>query len=135
MIDGSVHEQEFVRSFISNQKRDRVLMFLSNPKRRLEFTQKLAHFDGFEPRYVSRITASVAHTAEELAAVLRSKGSTEMIWAISGNKELDGRAWLLDEALKTVWGSSYGTILSCIPGKLAFFRGEEMKSETLLQRA
>jgi hypothetical protein len=32
-----------------------------------------------------------------------------------------------------IWGGSMGTVLSCIPGKLAFFRGEEKKSELLLQ--
>lgn len=110
-------------------------MLLSNRKRRIEFTQKLAHFDGFEPRYASSLGPSVAHTAEQLATLLRMKGSTEEVWVISEDKKLDGRALPLDEALKTIWGSSYGTILSCIPGKLAFFRGEEMKSETLLQRA
>ena len=37
--------------------------------------------------------------------------------------------------MERVWGSQMGSILSCIPGKLAFFHGEEIKSERLLERS
>jgi len=40
----------------------------------------------------------------------------------------------LEDAMKEISGGDMGTILSCIPGKLAFFRGEEMRSERLLER-
>ena len=38
----------------------------------------------------------------------------------------------LDQAMQRIWGGSEGTILSCVPGKLAFFKDEEMRSERLL---
>jgi hypothetical protein len=38
----------------------------------------------------------------------------------------------LEAAMDEVWGGQWGTILSCIPGKLAFFKDEEMHSERLL---
>src|ERR1700751_1111003 len=133
MIDGMMHERQLVASFIPKPKQERVLMFLSSPKRRIEFTRGLAHFDGFDGRYASPLSASVARTAEEAATLLRSKGADQMVWVISEDQSIDNRALPLREALEAVWGGSMGTILSCVPGKLAFFRSEEMKSETLLE--
>jgi hypothetical protein len=108
-------------------------MFLSSPKRRIEFTQGLAHFDGFDERYASPLPNG-SHTVEQALTLLQRKGAEEMVWVISEDRNMDNRALPLREALKAVWGGSMGTILSCIPGKLAFFRSEEMKSDTLLER-
>lgn len=134
MIDGMMHERHFVTSFIPKAKQERVLMFLSNPKRRTEFTRGLAHFDGFDARYATPLSGSDIHTVAAALALLRRKGADRMVWVISENQSLDNRALPLDEALEAIWGGSMGTILSCVPGKLAFFRSEEMKSDTLLQR-
>jgi hypothetical protein len=38
----------------------------------------------------------------------------------------------LEAAIDEVWGRQCGTILSCIPGKLAFLKDEEMHSERIL---
>jgi hypothetical protein len=47
---------------------------------------------------------------------------------------MDPREFPLEKAVNEIWGGSVGTILSCIPGKVGIFRGEEMKSELLLAR-
>jgi len=39
--------------------------------------------------------------------------------------KLDGQELLLESALESVVGNGIGTILSCIPGKLAYFEGED----------
>ena len=57
-----------------------------------------------------------------------------MVWIISEDSSIDASELPLEEAMNHVWGLQRGAILSCIPGKLAFFRGEEMKSECLLTR-
>ena len=46
-------------------------------------------------------------------------------WVISEDPEIDG--WELDlrEALEHVNGRQIGTILSCVPGKLAYFESED----------
>jgi hypothetical protein len=58
-----------------------------------------------------------------------------MVWVISDDAAIDAREMPIDNAMKHIWGSEIGVILSCVPGKLAFFSGEEMKSERLLVRA
>jgi hypothetical protein len=63
---------------------------------------------------------------------LRQKGAGRTVWVISEYAAIDGREMNLEAAMDEVWGRQCGTILSCIPGKLAFFKDEEMHSERLL---
>jgi len=51
-----------------------------------------------------------------------SDGSTESCHFIGG--EHDGEEVKLLSALKQVVGHGIGTVLSCVPGKLAYFEGE-----------
>lgn len=44
---------------------------------------------------------------------------------ISENPQLDARRVSLDVALEQVIGHGMGTLLSCVPGALAYFEGEE----------
>jgi len=66
--------------------------------------------------------------------LLRKKGAGDTVWAISSDQSIDARELEIREAIGSIWAGDYGTILSCIPGRLCFFRGEEMKSERLLER-
>lgn len=130
----STHEHDFVRAFIQKERQDRCLHLLTNPKRRRRFTDELAHFKWLDDRYSQLIPPSIARTADEMVSLLRAKGCGKSVWIISEDHELDATELQLVEAMKRVWGSSMSTVLSCIPGKLAFFHGEEMKSERLLER-
>jgi hypothetical protein len=130
---GSIHEEEFVRSFIQKERRERCSYLLSNPARRREFTNSLAHFKWLDDRFSASIPGSVAHTASELASLLEKEGAGSTVWVISEDRSLDGRSLPLREAMESIWGTSMGSVLSCVPGKLAFFHGEGMKSERLLR--
>lgn len=46
-------------------------------------------------------------------------------WVISEDPEMDERELDLREALEHVSGRQIGTILSCVPGKLAYFESED----------
>ena len=130
---GSVHEQEFVRSFIQKERRERCSFLLSHPSRRRRFTDELAHFKWLDERFATPVPGSMAHSAEDLVSLLKRNGAGPAVWVISEDRSIDGRALPLQEAMDSIW-CGMGSVLSCIPGKLAFFRGEEMKSELLLQR-
>jgi hypothetical protein len=62
---------------------------------------------------------------ENIYKLLRSKGAGPICWAISEEPEIDARELDLRAALEHVKGRQIGTILSCIPGKLAFFEGQD----------
>jgi hypothetical protein len=51
----------------------------------------------------------------------------------SENLDLDGREMDLDAALKETIGYGMGTIISCIPGRLAYFEDEDVRY--ILQRS
>ncbi len=131
-IDGSTHERETVRAFIQKPRQERLLLLLSNPKRRREFTDELAHFKWLDEQFAHVIPPTTAHTAAEIVALLRKKGAGPKVWVISENRSIDGREMDLDDGVRQIWGGSMGTILSCVPGKLGVFRGEDMKNKRLL---
>jgi hypothetical protein len=131
---GPQHERATIQAFIQKERQERCLFLLSHPTRRRDFTSQLAHFKWFDPCWAAPISPKVAHTSDQIAALLRQKGAGNSVWAISEDPSIDAREFPLENAVKEIWGGSMGTILSCIPAKLAFFRGEEMKSELLLMR-
>jgi hypothetical protein len=53
---------------------------------------------------------------------------------ISSDKELDKRQMDLREALNEVVGRRQGTFISCVPGELAYFEGEEPKERYVCHR-
>jgi hypothetical protein len=128
-----MHEQEFVRSFIQKERRERCSFLLSDPSRRREFTAKLAHFNWLDERFATSVPGSMAHTSVDLVSLLKQSGAGPIVWVISEDRSIDGRALPLQEAMDSIWGRLMGSVLSCVPGKLAFYRGEEMKSELLLK--
>ncbi len=130
---GPLHEQEFVQAFIQRERRERCSFLLSDPSRRREFTAKLAHFNWLDDRFATPVPGSMAHTSEELVLLLKQFGAAPLLWIISEDRSIDGRALDLQEAMDSIWGGSMGSVLSCVPGKLAFYRGEEKKSELLLK--
>jgi hypothetical protein len=132
--ENPIHEVAVVRAFIQKERQERCLFLLGDPKRRRQFTDGLAHLKWLDLRFAHPIPASTAHTAAELAALLRRKGAGKTVWIISEDRSIDGRELPLDAAMGLTWGQCRGTILSCVPGKLAFFRGEEIRSERLLER-
>jgi hypothetical protein len=127
-----LHEQEVVRAFIVKNRRERCAFLLSDPARRKKFRDALAHFKWLDERFSHPIPPKTALTASELVALLRQKGAGRTVWVISEYAPIDGREMSLEAAMEETWGRQCGTILSCVPGKLAFFKDEEMHSERLL---
>jgi hypothetical protein len=126
------HEEGFVRAFIEKSKQDRCISFLASTKHRRKFTIGLAHFKGLDERFAQPIPPRTAHTVKDICQLLRSKGAGPTVWIISELASLDGHELGLEEALSQVRGREIGSVLSCIPGKLAYFEDEE--KQRLLER-
>jgi hypothetical protein len=135
------HEPAVIRAFIQRDKQERFLGFLGNPKHRKKFTDSLSHFRWFDGRFAAsipwkidqnpKLTPRAKHVSgiENICRLLESKGAGLTCWAISEDAEIDGRELDLRTAIEHVCGRQIGTILSFVPGKLAYFEGED---ETLL---
>ena len=56
--------------------------------------------------------------------MLRSRGAGDSCYLVSEDPALDAQRLSLSEALNRIVGKGMGTLLSCVPGKLAYFEGE-----------
>jgi hypothetical protein len=118
------NEQALVAAFVKRRKRDRYREILSNPRLRHKFTSQLAHFADFDPKYRLPIPSNklfVENTVREL----QKRQSPNIVFVISEDPRLDQKELPLVEALKQVVGLGIGTVLSCIPGRLAFVETED----------
>ena len=127
------HEPAFVKAFIVRTKQERYLELLSKPKRRKAVLDSLAHFKDLDPRFEVPIPPS-AHSPSGIERFLRSRGAPSECYLISEDAALDGRAVALSEALSSIVGRGMGTLLSCIPGRLGYYEGEEGGERWLLER-
>lgn len=112
-------EAATIRAFVVRAKRDRYLSFLGNEKRRRKFLDCLNHCRDLDDRF-----ATVLPSAIDVVQLLESHGAPSECWVISDNPEIDRRDMALAEAVAQLHWASWGTILSCIPGRLAYYRDE-----------
>jgi len=121
----SVHyEHALIAAFVKRGKRDHYRDILSNPRLRHKFTHQLAHFTDFDPKYRLPIPSNKLFV-DNIARELQKRHSPSIVSAISEDPALDQKELLLVEALKQIVGRGMGTVLSCIPGRLAFVETED----------
>jgi hypothetical protein len=118
------HEHSLIAAFVKRNKRDRYREILSSERLRHKFTSQLAHFTDFDPTYRVAI-ASNKLFVENIALELQKRHSPSIVFAISEDPALDQKELPLLEALRQTVGRGMGTVLSCIPGRLAFVETED----------
>jgi hypothetical protein len=117
------HEEALIRAFILPTRRERYVECLAKPKKRARFRAELAHFKALNPQFIVDIPAS-QRRCSSILKLLTTKGAGAKCWVISENAEMDGQELDLEMALKETVGYGMGTLISCIPGKLAYFEDE-----------
>jgi hypothetical protein len=118
------HELAVIAAFITRSKRDRYREFLSDAKLRHKFTSRLAHFADFDPKYRLPFPSNKLF-ANNINSELQKRHSPRIVFAISEDPALDGSEVPLADALDRIVGRGMGTMLSCIPGRLAFVETED----------
>lgn len=118
------NELALIAAFVTRSKRDRYREILTNPRLRHKFTAQLAHFRDFDPRYRLPIPSNRLFV-DNIARELQKRHSPNFVFAISEDPRLDQQDLPLIEALTKIVGSGMGTVLSCIPGHLAFVETED----------
>ena len=128
------HEAAFVRAFIIATKQERLRELLATPKRRRDVLRTLYHFRDLDPRFMIKVPPA-EQTAGGIEALLRARGAPELCYAISTDENLDGRTVTLRDAITRLIGVvGHGTLLSCVPGHLGYFEGEESGARYVLER-
>lgn len=123
------HEEAIVRAFIIPDKRDRYLTLLGKKKRRPKLHDALNHLLDLDPRYCIPL-----HSSEDVVAALQDRGAPEKCYVISAIQELDGREMSLTVAIESIETEGWGTLVSCVPGRLAYYCGEYGEERTILER-
>jgi len=74
-------------------------------------------------------------TKKDLNFLLRSLGAPSDCYLISAHTDIDGKTLPLTEALDDVVGNRVGTVVCCIPDKLAYWEGEGLRARCLLKNS
>ncbi len=125
------HEEAFVRAFILTEKQERYLELLASPRRRHGFLDRLNHHLDYDPALATHVPA-FDQTASCIGRLLRQRGAPEICHTISSHREWDGQELPLRQALDLIVGFSMGTVLCCVPGKLAYYEAEDLSRRYIL---
>jgi len=123
------HEEKTISYFIIKDIRRTYRTDLDIPKRRRKLLDRLNHCIDLNPSY----TQWVENDAD-IVGILKKEGSPQQVYIISDDEELDGQTMSLDNAIRRTFGCFWGTIVSCIPGRLAYYRDEGGEMQAILRR-
>ena len=129
-------ENQFVDAFILSERRDRYKLLLASDKSRRAFLDRLNHSLDFIPSLASQIPSS-QHSAEGVAKLLRQRRmrDTDIVYVFSDVRDLDGQFLPLHDALQNVMDAGFGSVASCVAGRLAYYRPEAPASGYILEKA
>jgi len=122
-----------IPNFIDPRRRERVGELLSRPKSRQAFVAELHHFPAWDARATIFVPPSEA-SAQAIAELLRARGAGDQCYLLSAERRFDKMELSLLDALRQVVGSNSGTIVSCVPGRLAYYEGEDRNTRIILER-
>lgn len=118
-------EEAILRGFIRRERVDRWVALLKSKPRRNKLRGELAHRFEFDGRYM-RALSREEDSVQGLYALLRELGAPEDCYLMSEGG-YDGSEMELLEALELVYATGTGTVISCVPGKLAYYEGEDWR--------
>jgi hypothetical protein len=122
-------ETAIVDAFIAPHRQERWRISLASTRRRTQFLDCLNHCRDLDPRYARPLASNV-----DVLALLRSHGAPDRCYVLSAADELDSREMTLAEAVSDAAMLGWGTIISCIPGRLGYYHDEQGERRYLLVR-
>jgi len=125
-----VSEKALVKAFIIPVRRSRYLSMLESRGGRDKWRRQLAHFSHWDQRFLHPIEGDT----KRICKILRDSGAPEQCYVFSEWDEIDGKEMNLAEALAACVGYGMGTVLSCVPGRLAFYEAEGPGHRFILKR-
>lgn len=109
-------EEIIVRAFVMQSRRERILFELGKENKRGRAIWNLRHH--LEPIFMKRIETSVSDDRDVLK-IMREYGAPPRCYVMTERME-DSKERALEEALKE-YVFAWPVLLSCVPGKIAYF--------------
>lgn len=126
------HERGLL-TFVAEPNRGRMERLLQLGTKRRSDARSLLRSIELDPLFSENLKGSEAFPLP-VEANLHRRGAPSTCYVFSSNSSVDGREMLLGEALEAVCGMSEATLLSCIPGHLAFYEGNYIKMSYILSK-
>lgn len=126
-------EKSIISAFYEYERKDVLLTLANSPESREEFVDAMLITKDLIDRCLKRIPPG-DNLAEKIQQLLTGLGAPPRCYVVSENEELDGKEVSLIEALKETVESGDAAILSCIPGKLAYFEGCTIDERYLVKK-
>ena len=123
------HEESLIKAFIYPARRKRWLEHLASPKKRTRFLDRLNHCRDIDDRF-----SSLLPSGANIVALLSKRGAPPICYVISDYAEIDGREMTLEEAIRAAELGGWGTLIGCVPGRLAYYYDESGERRMLLER-
>ena len=125
----ALHESEraFVNAFVEAKRRSRWLSRLAGKGRSAQL-DRLNHFRDLDVSLMRRLDGE-----GDVKRLLRSLGAPDDCLIMSDCSDIDGVMCSLEEALRVAQDCYWGTVILCVPGRLAFFKDEADGGTYLLQ--
>ncbi len=127
------HEEAFAKAFLPSEKRARFILLLAQPRRRPEglalLNQRLPYLPAF-----ATVVPGKQDFPEALVKLLTARGAGPTCHVIAAGLKADGRELPLRDALLQICMHRSGAILSCLPGRLAYYKPESPAPGVLLER-
>lgn len=124
------HEEATIRAFITPARRIRWLESLASAKRRGRFLDRLNHCRDIDERYATPLPSNA-----DVVAVLKALGAPATCYVVSCTADLDARELPLARAVAEAESGGWGTLIICVPGRLAYYYDECGERRMLLKRA
>ena len=120
-----------IQAFIAPPRRARWITLLGSAKRRRQFLDVLNHCSDIDERYATPLPSNT-----DVVAALLSRGAPDSCFVVSDCVEIDGREMPLAEAVWQAELLGFGTLISCLPGTLAYYHDEAgTRRRWLLERS
>lgn len=127
------HEIDFIKAFIIKERQERFLALVQNKKSRKKFRLLLAHNIEFsENKGENRLIKKEEDNDEKIYQLLKKYGAPDACHIMCESSKYDDSEANLKEALNELFNSGFGYIISCIPGKLAYYQGEDTFNKLIL---
>jgi hypothetical protein len=116
-------EEEILRAFIRRERADRYVAQLRKKMRRERLRFDLDNLFDLDGRWIRGLSRE-EDNPRALYALLRKLGAPEGCYVMSGDSAYDGAYLDLSDVLNAIHATGMGTIISCVPDKLAYYEGE-----------
>ena len=121
-----------IRAFITPNRQSRYLDLLPLARRaRLRFDKMLEH--RFSEEMDLHYATAISPDVDEVEASLRSAGAPPNC-LVASQCDLDGQILPLRDALQEIVGSRIGSLIVCLPGRLAYHEGEGLGAHFILTK-